>query len=108
MARYKNSIEAELTAETAANLGRSGKRLQKALDALKKFDAEVATGKSRRADASTRARLVEESADAFWGYVVQRELLGVQDAEYIANEYGVPAEVRAIAGTIAVKGNQEK
>jgi hypothetical protein len=99
MPRPFNPLEVELAAETAATLGRNGKQLRKTLDALREFDAEVAAGRMQRGDPATRARLVRESADAFWGYVVQRELLGVQDAAYIAREYAVPAEVLAIAGT---------
>ena len=93
-----NPIEVELAAETAATLGRNGRRLQKSLDALRSFDVEVAAGKTRRVEPSTRARLVQEAADAFWGYVVQRELLGVQDAAYIAEEYRVPSDVLSVAG----------
>ena len=40
-----------------------------------------------------RARLVKVASDAFWLYVVQREALGLVDAEYIRTEYGVPTEV---------------
>ena len=62
------------------------------LDALLEYDAEVAAG-SRRADPAARTALIEEAAETFWSYVVQREALGLQDAEYIGKEYGVPPEV---------------
>jgi hypothetical protein len=97
MTKLTNPIEIELAAETAANLGRNGARLRKALDALHMFDATVSTG-NQRMEPSARIRLVQAAAEAFWSYTVQRELLGVQDAAYIAEQYGVPAEVRAFAG----------
>jgi hypothetical protein len=40
-----------------------------------------------------RAELVADAAERFWGYVVQRELLGLSDADYIRQQYGVPTEV---------------
>lgn len=39
-----------------------------------------------------------DAAEAFWGYVVQREQFGLLDSEYIATEYGVPHEVKLVMG----------
>jgi hypothetical protein len=98
MPKVKNPIELEFGAKTAAALGRHSIRLRKALDALQSFDRDVAAGKIKGVGASVRTRLVEESAEAFWNYVVQRELLGLQDAKDIAKEYGVPLDVWAAIG----------
>jgi hypothetical protein len=92
MPRFENPIEYQFAAEAAASLGRSGQLLRKALDALQKYDGDVLSG-ARRANPEARSGLVNTAGEAFWGYVVQRELLGLLDPEYIAKEYGVPPEV---------------
>ena len=103
MPRFENDIEAEFAGEAAASLGMAGRRLRKALDALLKHDAEVSAG-ADAAGLERRGELVAVAGEAFWGYVVQRELLGLMDADYIATEYGVPPEVkRAMGPTIRRK-----
>lgn len=92
MPRFDNPIEYQFAGEAAASLGRSGRLLRKALDALLKYDSDVLAG-ARRADPVVRSGLVASAGEAFWGYVVQREALGLLDPEYIAKEYGVPHEV---------------
>jgi hypothetical protein len=81
------AIEAEIAGERAEGLARSGSRLRSALDALHRFDSGA--GKAP----VSRDRLVEMAAHACWAYVVQRELIGLHDLEYIKTEYAVPAEV---------------
>jgi hypothetical protein len=66
-------------------------RSRLALDALQRFDRRVAD--AQQSDPVARARLVKVASDAFWLYVVQREALGLVDAEYIRTEYGVPTDV---------------
>jgi hypothetical protein len=95
MPRFENDIEAQFAGEAAASLGLAGRRLRKALDALHKFDAETNAGVRHR---KPRGDLVAAAGEAFWGYVVQRELLGLMDADYIAKEYGVPPEVKRAMG----------
>jgi len=97
MPRFDNPIEYQLAAEAAAALGRSGRLLRKALDALEKYDRDV-LARARRADPVIRSGLVASAGEAFWGYVVQREALGLLDPEYIAKEYGVPPEVQQAMG----------
>ena len=96
MARFENDIEAEFAQEAAASLGLAGRRLRRALDALKKHDADVSAG--QRLGSQPRSELVAIAGEAFWGYVVQRELIGLMDADYIAQEYGVPGEVKQAMG----------
>ena len=86
-----------IVGEAAAALGHAGRKLGKALNALRRYDAEVAAA-ARRSDAAFRASLVLDAADAFWGYVVQREQFGLLDSDYIAAEYAVPDEVRLVMG----------
>lgn len=92
MPRFDNPIEYQFAGEAAAALGASGRQLRKALDALNKYDADVASNQ-RRASSESRSELVATAGEAFWSYVVQREMFGLLDPEYIAKEYGVPADV---------------
>ena len=85
-------VEVEIAGEKAAALGRSGRKLRTALDKLQRFDERV-RGHARSADPVARAKLVKMAADAFWAYVVQREVMGLVDADYIRREYRVPHEV---------------
>lgn len=90
-----NPLGLEILQETAGSLQLSGDRLQKALDELKQAEQlEPQAGLS----CPEREGLVKAAAEAFWGYVVQRELLGLMDQDYIAQVYQVPPEVRRQAG----------
>jgi hypothetical protein len=89
MEKGLETIEKEIAGEKAAALGRSGRKLRSALDKLRRFDES--SRRSREGDA--RARLIEVAGDALWAYVVQREAVGLIDAEYIRKEYAVPPEV---------------
>ena len=60
--------------------------MRKSLDALRQHDADVAAG-SRKSSNVARLNLVAEAAEKLWGYVVQRELVGLRDAEYIRDQY---------------------
>ena len=97
MPRFDNPIEYPFAGEAALALGHAGRQLRKALDALGRYDAAVAQG-IQRASRAGRSELVGDAAEAYWGYVVQRELLGLLDPEYIAAEYGVPPEVIRVMG----------
>src|SRR5687767_13782739 len=97
MPRFNLPIEYPFAAEAAAALGYAGKKLGRTLDTLAGYDAAVASS-ARRADASLRADLVETAAEALWSYVVQREELGLLDAEYIREQYDVPDDVWKIMG----------
>jgi hypothetical protein len=72
----------ELLQEQAASLGQSGRKVEKALAALR----EHAGGEGR-------AELVKAAADAVWGFLVQREVMGLRDRAAIIAEYGIPREV---------------
>jgi len=72
----------ELMEEQAASLGRAGKKVETTLAALR--DHPGGEG---------RAELVRAAADAVWGFLVQREAMGLRDRAYIVAHYGVPREV---------------
>jgi predicted urease superfamily metal-dependent hydrolase len=89
MEKGLETVEKEIAGEKAAALGRSGRKLRSALDKLRRFDES-----SRRSpELEARTRLIETAGEALWAYVVQREAVGLIDAEYIRKEYAVPAEV---------------
>jgi len=88
MTRIRSPLEAQVAAES---LGYAGLRLRRALDNLRNYDEGIVS--KGAPTPAVRAALIAEAGEAFWRYVVQRELLGVRDPEYVAKEYGVPAEV---------------
>jgi len=93
MGKGLESIEKEIAGEQAAALGRSGSKVQAALDELRRFDEDAASGRRGRGPAVARATLVEGAGEALWAYIVQREAVGLVDADYIRKEYSVPADV---------------
>ncbi|HWK48866.1 MAG TPA: DUF6665 family protein [Steroidobacter sp.] len=97
MAKFDNPLDLPFAGEAAASLGLAGRKLKKTLDALRQYDAEVAP-LTRQPDEAARKKLVMEAAEAYWGYVVQREQLGLLDPEYIAKEYDIPSDVKLAMG----------
>ena len=79
-------LEAEMAAEQASALGRTGRDLELALDALRAFDAAGGP----KAD---RAVLVQAAADAAWNYFVQRECVGLHDHRLAIRDYAIPRDV---------------
>ncbi|HEY0686340.1 MAG TPA: DUF6665 family protein [Steroidobacter sp.] len=97
MPRFDNPIELPFAGEAAASLGQAGRKLKRKLEALRRYDADVAAH-SRKPNDKRRESLVRDAGEAFWGYVVQREQLGLLDSDYIAKEYEVPADVKRAMG----------
>ena len=77
----------ELMAEQAYSLGRAGKRVEAALAALREHTGEEG-----------REALLKAAADAVWGFLVQREVMGLRDRAAIVAHYGIPKEVLARLG----------
>ena len=71
----------ELLKEQAASLGQSGRKVEKALAALRDHEGEG------------RAEVLKAAADAVWGFLVQREIMGLRDRAAIVAQYGIPREV---------------
>src|SRR5215475_12738989 len=78
-------LEHEFAQEKASALGRLGRALEAALQALERFDAEPA--EKRR---ETRAALAAEASLALWQFVVQREACGLRDLRAVLRDYRVP------------------
>ena len=76
-------LEAEMAAEQASALGRTGHDLEVALERLKGADAA----------GPERAALVQAAADAAFNYFVQRECIGVNDHRLAIRDYAIPREV---------------
>ena len=71
----------ELMEEQAQSLGRSGKKVEQALAALRDHQGEG------------REPLVKAAADAVWGFLVQREVMGLRDRAAVVAQYAIPREV---------------
>lgn len=72
----------ELMQEQAYSLGRAGGKVEAALAAL-----------AAHPGGEGRAELVTAAADAVWGFLVQREIMGLRDRAAIVAHYGIPREV---------------
>jgi hypothetical protein len=83
-------LQEAVNAEKAASLGLSARKLRTPLDALCSFDENVATHST-----VSRETLAAHAAEACWAFMVQRELigLGVEDSQYVREQYQVPDEV---------------
>jgi hypothetical protein len=90
-------IEPELAEERAAALGRCGRRLRIALERLREFDGRGTEAPAERGGA-VRDGLVDTAAEAFWCYIVQRESLGLTDADQVARDYGISREILTRVG----------
>jgi hypothetical protein len=86
------ALDYEVAQEMAAALGRLGRRLERALQALAQFDA--ANGANTDVRGEERSALLTEAGDALWLFVVQREACGLRDGRQLMREYQVPLEVQ--------------
>ena len=91
MDQRAKAFEIEIAGEKSSSLGRSGQQLRAALDELQEFDSRADENSERRGD--SRERLLAAAAEALWFYVVQREVIGLNDVDYIRREYCVPDQV---------------
>lgn len=89
MSRFDGPLESELKGEAAAALGLSARSLRRKLDLLRAF----APMSSAELSSVHRERLVADAAEALWGFVVQRETLGMYDTEHVIRTYEIPPEV---------------
>ena len=90
------TLECEIAQELASALGRLGRRLEAALTAL------AAWPRTANSDRKIRDRLVEQAGYALWLFVVQREACGLNKIDHVMQEYGVPNEVCARMGPLAM------
>jgi hypothetical protein len=90
------TLEYELAQEKASALGRLGRRLEAALAAL------AACPRAANSERKRRDGLVEQAGYALWLFVVQREACGLNDSTQVMQDYGVPSEVYARMGPLAM------
>ena len=91
-----DALDYEVAQEQASALGRAGRALEAALEALRKHD------RNGRTEAGTRQRLVAEAGEALWYFTIQRECCGLRDSRVVMRDYGVPQEVQNRMGIFGV------
>ena len=72
----------ELLAEQAASLGQAGRKVEAALASLREHPG-----------GEGRGVVLKAAADAVWGFLVQREVLGLRDRNAVIAHYSIPREV---------------
>ncbi|MCR5874852.1 hypothetical protein LRS10_12140 [Phenylobacterium sp. J426] len=82
----------KLLEELDTGLKRNEDRVEAALAALRRHDAEG------RHDPDLRSRLLEHAADAVWSLFVQHEACDCADHDELVRRYGIPPEVTARIG----------
>jgi Family of unknown function (DUF6665) len=90
------TLEYEIAEEKASALGRLGRRLEVALTAL------AACPRTANSDRKLRDSLVEQAGYALWLLAVQREACGLHNLAHAMQIYGVPNEVYARMGPLAI------
>jgi len=90
------TLEYEVAEERASALARLGQRLETALTAL------AACPRTASSDREIRDGLVEQAGYALWLFVVQREACGLNKIDHVIQVYGVPNEVLARMGPLAM------
>ena len=94
------ALDYELAQEMATALGRLGRALETALQALTEFDTANA-GNINASPSEARRVLVAKAGNALWQFIVQRESCGQRDTRQIMREYRVPADVQHRMGVFA-------
>jgi hypothetical protein len=88
----QSALDRELKAESAANLGRTGREIEVALAALADCSPLIAQ--------EPRKHLVKIAARAVWRYFVQREAMGLVNHNQAIAHYAIPPEVLARVGVL--------
>jgi len=93
-------IEHEMLAEKASALARAGENLAAALAAVARVESELAAASTgdRPAFATRKREARDLAAERLWFLLVQREAIGLLHHEGMLREYGVPRDVRFLAG----------
>jgi hypothetical protein len=90
------TLEYEIAREKASALRRLGRRLEAALAPL------AACPPTATSDRKIRDSLVEQAGYALWLFVVQRQACRLNDSAQVMQDYGVPNEVYARMGPLAL------
>ena len=91
--RFVDVLKQEVAEEKAGALGRSGRRLEHALELFLDHEAN----RPPRAD-PRRERLLWDLAERVEALVVQREACGFRDSRHVLKHYGIPREAIARVG----------
>jgi hypothetical protein len=86
-------LQGEVLAEKVSSLGYHGRQAEKAMAALRAFDASGG-------DDEARLGLVRKAAREVWAFFVQRELCGFRDQKDVIKHYGIPGEVLVRLGAL--------
>lgn len=85
-----DALAYELMAEKADSLGRSGRKVEDALAALKAAGHDGSD--------ELRTRLIDEAASLVWAFLIQREICGFRNQADAVRRYDIPKEVMARLG----------
>jgi hypothetical protein len=96
------ALDYEIAQEKASALGRLGRGLESALDALRTFDTQPNGDAARE----QRRALVAQAGHALWLFVVQRESIGLRGTRQLMHDYRVPGEVQACMGMLPAKATR--
>ncbi|RLQ88341.1 DUF6665 family protein [Notoacmeibacter ruber] len=108
--RYRDAMESiadrsdalgyEIAAEKASSLGRAGKSVGEALEALRQFEAENDADQNRlgETERAMRSELLRRAARATHAYFIQRELCGLRRHHDAIAQYRIPQSVLARLG----------
>lgn len=91
-----DALQYEIMQETAQALGRIGRKLEEALEALKRHDETPGSNQDRDA-------LVQEAADRAFALFIQRDYLGLLTDHHLKETYNIPREVMMRVGVIKKK-----
>ncbi|MFZ0238630.1 MAG: DUF6665 family protein [Xanthobacteraceae bacterium] len=91
-ASITDALDYEIAREQASALGRAGRALEAALEALDEHDRN-----GRNAD-DRRRTLVADAGDALWRFIIQRECCGLRDSRAVMRLSRVPQEVQNCMG----------
>jgi hypothetical protein len=90
-----------LKQEAAVSFGLAGKKLEIALEALRRLDGDP------RHDRQRRAQLLHNAAYLLSAYLIQREALGLRDHADVNSQFKVPREVWNSVGVTAAPPSSE-
>ena len=87
--QFVDTVQQEIAEEKADALGRTGRRLQHALERFRELERRPA---QREQTLVKREQLLWELAERVESLIVQREACGLRDSRYVLAFYGVPSE----------------
>ena len=91
--RFVDVLKHELAEERAGALGRSGRRLEHALERFRDHEANRPSGADTK-----RERLLWDLAERVEAFVVQREACGLRDSRHVLKHFDIPREAIARVG----------